>query len=126
MLFFPTVVGLYLNGEFLDNNSLVWLSNIGEGSDALYCLTDRTLCCGTETGGAERGIWRFPDGTSVMENSTTDIYWTRGFSSIHLNRRSSAVGPTGVYTCLIPDAGNVLRNYYAQIYSEFVDLDSHE
>jgi hypothetical protein len=37
------------------------------------------------------------------------VYFTRGFSSLLLNRRANAVGPAGVYTCLIPDAGNVLR-----------------
>jgi hypothetical protein len=87
----------------------VVLGNIGEGSDALYCLTNRTQCCGISTGGVNRGIWKFPDGTNVEEDTTADIYFTRGFSSIHLNRRSSAVGPTGVYTCVIPDAGNVPR-----------------
>jgi hypothetical protein len=46
---------------------------------------------------------------------TADIYFTRGFSSIHLNRKSSAVGPTGVYTCLIPDPGNTLRTLAATI-----------
>jgi hypothetical protein len=84
------------------------LSKVGEGSGALYCLTDRTPCCGINTGGANRGIWRFPDGNNVGD-ITAGIYFTRGFSSLLLNRRSSAVGPTGVYTCLIPDAENVLR-----------------
>ena len=42
-------------------------------------------------------------------DSTAVFYSGKGFSSILLNRMNSAVGPTGVYTCLIPDAGNVLR-----------------
>ena len=40
---------------------------------------------------------------------TSDIYTIKGFSSILLIRRSSAVGPTGVYTCVIPDAEGFLR-----------------
>jgi hypothetical protein len=83
----------------------VVLGNIGEGSDALYCLTNRTQCCGISTGGANRGIWKFPDGSNVGDGTTTDVYFTRGFSSLLLNRRSSAVVPTGAYRCLIPDAG---------------------
>jgi hypothetical protein len=92
------------------------LSNVGEGSSALYCLTDRTLCCGYDTGGANRGVWRFPDGNNVGEEATAGIYFTRGFSSLHLNRRSSTVGPTGVYTCVIPDAGNDLRTLSIGLY----------
>jgi hypothetical protein len=83
-------------------------NDIGEGSSALYCLTDRTLCCGANTGGANRGQWRFPDGTNVGEG-TAGVYFTRGFSSLLLNRRTSGVRPTGVYTCDIPDAGDTLR-----------------
>jgi hypothetical protein len=107
---------MYLNGMLLGNNSIVLLSDIGEGSGALYCLTDRTLCCGANTGGANRGIWRFPDGTNVEENSTADIYFIRSFSSLPLSRRSSAVGPTGVYTCVIPDASDILKNVAIEMY----------
>jgi hypothetical protein len=110
---------MYLNGDFLDNNSIVLLSDVGEGGGALYCLTDSESCCGNETGGADRGLWQFPNGSNVMgENTTADIYFTRGFSSLLLNRRSSTVRSTGVYTCLIPDAGGALRNYNARVYSE--------
>jgi hypothetical protein len=58
------------------------------------------------TGSVIRGIWKFPDNTNVEEDTTAGIYFTRGFSSLLLNRRSSAVSRTGVYTCLIPDAGD--------------------
>ena len=110
-----TGVGLYLNGSVLSNNSIVLLSEIREGNSALYCLTDRTACCSIAAGGS-RGAWRFPNGTFI-ENNFPNIYRTRGFSSLFLNRRSSAVGPTGVYTCLIPDARNILRTFYIGVYS---------
>jgi hypothetical protein len=99
-------LGFFLNGTVLSNNSIVVLGKIREGSDALYCLTNRTQCCGISTGGANRGIWKFPNGSNVGEGTTADVYFTRGFSSLPLSRRSSAVGPTGVYTCFIPDAGD--------------------
>ena len=39
---------------------MVLLNEIGEGSNALYCLTNREeRCCGPNTGGTNRGIWRF-------------------------------------------------------------------
>jgi hypothetical protein len=87
-------LGFFLNGTVLSNNSIVMLSNVHTGSGALYCLTDREVCCGLSTGGA----WRLPNGDITVENQAADVYFTRGISSLHLNRRSSAAGPTGVYT----------------------------
>jgi hypothetical protein len=107
-----------LKGTLITNSSIISLSNVGEGSSALYCLTDRTLCCGANTGGANRGIWRFPDGTNVREDTTADVYFTRGFSSLPLSRRGSAVGPTGVHTCVVPDAGNILRTLTVGLYGD--------
>ena len=79
------------------------LSDIGEGSNALFCLTDRTQCCTTEAGDA-RGRWRFPnDSTITLDDADLDFYAIRGYSSIRLNRRSDAVAPTGIYICRLPD-----------------------
>ena len=98
-------VSFFLNGRLLPNNSIVAPGDVGEGSGALYCLTDRSQCCSREAGG-EFGVWRSPDGSDVSGSTTADVYLVRGFSSLLLNRRSSAVVPTGVYTCLIRDAVN--------------------
>ena len=81
------------------------LSGIGVGSNALYCLTDREQCCSTAAG-RSRGLWRVPGVPNIPENNGS-IYVSRHLSSLSLNIRSG--GPTGVYMCLIPDAGNVLR-----------------
>ena len=107
-------LGFFLNGTLLSNNSIALLSDIGEGSGALYCLTNRTQCCSTEAGG-EHGQWTLPDGSN-SDDTRTNLYFVRGYSSILLNRRSSAVGPTGIYTCEIPDAMNVPRNINIGIY----------
>ena len=37
-------LGFFLDGTFLSNNSIVLLSDIGEGSNALFCLTNRIQC----------------------------------------------------------------------------------
>ena len=99
--------------------------DIGEGSGALYCLTDRTQCCLTEAGG-ELGVWRSPDGSDVSGSTTADVYLVRGFSSLLLNRRSSAVGPTGVYRCLVPNAGNVARTLSAGLYYDNADSELND
>lgn len=101
-------VGFFLNGGLLPNNSIVENTDIGEGSDALYCLTDRVLCCSTAAGG-RHGLWKSPNG---LEDSQI----TREFSSLLLNRRNNGVAPTGIYTCLVPDANNIIRTLYIGIY----------
>ena len=79
------------------------LSDIGEGSNDLFCLTDRTQCCTTEAGDA-RGSWRFPNGSSVArDNADLSFYAIRGYSSIRLNRRSDALAPTEIFICRLPD-----------------------
>ena len=112
-------LGFFLKGRFFSNNSIVLLDDIGEGSSALYCLTDRILCCSIEAG-QHRGVWRFPSGRHVSDGSPDVVYSVKGFSSIHLNRRSSAVGPTGVYMCFIPslrDAGHTLSKLLLGVYT---------
>ena len=93
------------------------LSDIGEGSNALFCLTDRIECC-TREAGDERGSWRFPNGSSVTrDDANLDFYAIRGYSSIHLNRRSDAVAPTGIYICRLPDeATGSGDNLYIGVY----------
>ena len=98
-------VALYLNGMLLPDNSMVFLGDIGEGSNALYCLSNREACCnGLPRTTGRRGVWRFPDGSDVTESNTADFYFTRGSSFLSLNRRSSTTGPTGTFRCLIPNA----------------------
>jgi phage baseplate assembly protein gpV len=100
-------MGFFLSGKILSENSTVFLRDIREGSNALTCLTERELCC-SYSAGARRGTWRFPDGTNVGEDTAAGVYFTRGPSSLYLNKKEDAVGPTGVYTCVIPDAENIV------------------
>ena len=86
------------------------LSDIGEGSSALFCLTDRTQCCSTTEGGERRGAWRFPNGDEIMQdNSSGSIYHSRSFSSVILSRRNNTEEPTGIYTCEIPNEADTLN-----------------
>ena len=94
------------------------LSDIGEGSNALFCLTDRTQCCTTEAGDA-RGSWRFPNSSVTLDDADLSFYAIRGYSSIRLNRRSDAVAPTGIYICRLPDeATGRGKNVYIGVYDD--------
>ena len=95
------------------------LSDIGEGSNALFCLTNRTQCCTTEAG-LNRGGWRFPNTTSVtLDDTSLNFYRIRGYSSVRLNRRSDAVAPTGIFTCRIPsNRYEYNTNLYIGVYDD--------
>ena len=79
------------------NNSVVSLTDIGEGYNALHCLTNLITCCETQM-----EQWILPNG-SVPHGDGTDFYTCRGLSAVLLNRRNSSMGQSGLYTCQIPD-----------------------
>ena len=89
------------------------LHDIGEGSNALFCLTTRVQCCTAEAGGVH-GDWRFPDDKSDMSIPSSNSI--RGYSSVLLN--VSAVMTTGIFTCTIPDQANstAVNNLYIGLY----------
>ena len=101
-----------LRGTTYQNNSLVTLDNIGEGDDALLCLTDLTVCCrggDAPPGMGALGDWFFPNRTA-MPNTIIDIingvdiiwrfYRNRGPSVVRMHRRDGGVD--GIYRCRIP------------------------
>ena len=101
------------------------LEDIGEGDDALLCITSLTACCRlpyTGVNGSVFGNWFFPNGTRVpseVANETSrekwDIYRTRGQMVVLLHRRRG--GEEGIYRCEIPDAMNVTQTIYIGVYS---------
>ena len=72
------------------------LSDIGLDSEALFCLTPSTGCCNS------RGAWKFPNGSYVGGSISSDLYRSRGNRTLLLHRMSDVMGPTGIYTCLVP------------------------
>ena len=95
------------------------LEDIGEGDDALLCMTNLTACCRyhyTENGWYVRANWFFPNGTRVPSGGNRrDIYRTSGWKVKLLNRRRGGV--TGIYHCVIPDAMNVTQTIYIGVYT---------
>ena len=96
------------------------LEDIGEGGNALLCLTDQPACCRrpftNPTGQQALGNWFFPNGTRVPSSGVGwDFHRTRGQSAVFLHRRRGGV--VGVYHCMIPDRMNVNRNIYIGVYT---------
>ena len=111
---------LVLRNTTYQNNSNVTLEDIGEGYDALLCITNQTACCRPpytgEMGQGVIGNWFFPNGTGVPSaGSNWDFYRTRGQIVVRMNRRRSGV--EGIYRCEIPDAMNVTQSIYIGVYS---------
>ena len=97
------------NGKTYQNNSCVALEDIGEGGDALLCMTNQTACCRSPP----LGDWFFPNGTRV--GGRLNVYRTRGQMRVLLHRRRGGVD--GIYRCEIPDAMNVTQTIYIRLYT---------
>ena len=109
-----------LDGTVYQNNSNVILEDIGEGEDALLCVTNQTACCRPSRSGVVRhslGNWFFPNGTRVpSEDKMWDFYRNRGQMMVHMNRRRGGV--EGIYHCKIPNTlGFTHQTIYIEVYS---------
>ena len=93
------------------------LEDIGEGDDALLCITSLPACCHNDyTSGPALGNWYFPNGTRVPSGGMKwDFYRTRGQMVVSMYRRRGGV--EGIYRCVIPDAMNVTQTIYIGVYS---------
>ncbi len=58
-------LGFYLNGQMYPNNSIVTITNIGVGDNALFCLSDNGRCC-RNSNGVGSGEWFLPGGSSPI------------------------------------------------------------
>ena len=122
-LFYFPGVRFSLRGTTYQNNSLVTLDNIGEGDDALLCLTDNTACCSRaqSPGMVNLGDWYYPNGTGVVNSivALPDVQWefyrNRGQSVVRLNRRRGGVN--GIYHCEVPDTTGVNQTIYIGVYT---------
>ena len=102
------------------NNSIVILKDIGEGDDALFCMTNQTACCQRSyTSGMKStaiGNWFFPNGTRVPSSGDNwDFHRTRGQMMVRLQRRRG--GAEGIYNCQIPDTLGFSQTKYIGVYS---------
>ena len=112
-------VWLSLRNETYQNNSIVTLEDIGEGDDALLCMTIQTACCRkpyTGENGSALGNWYFPNGTRVPSSGAMwDFYRTRGQMVVCIHRTRG--GEDGIYRCKIPDSVDVTQTIYIGVYT---------
>ena len=91
------------------------LEDIGEGDDALLCVTNLHNCCRAPYSNAI-GNWFFPNGSRVPSSGNNrDFYRTRGSMVVKLHRRRGGV--EGIYRCEIPETMNVIQTIYIGVYN---------
>ena len=95
------------------------LEEIGEGGDALFCITNLTACCQppyTGQMGHALGNWSFPNGSRVpSEREHWNLFRTRKDMVVRMNRRRG--GEEGIYSCDLPDAMGIIKTMYIGVYS---------
>ena len=101
------------DGTVVPNNSFIRRGPIGEGDDALMCVTDNTTECCTSAGN-----WTDEKGGAVHqgtpgESEKIGIYVTRGAGVVSLNHMSG--GNPGMWRCDIPDSSGVMQSIYVYI-----------
>ncbi len=101
------------------NNSIVTITDIGVGDNALFCLSNSNICCRTSNG-VTSGEWFLPGGSTHINgngesSSTADFSRSRRSSAVLLNRRNNAIEPEGLYRCDVIDARNIAQTLYIGI-----------
>ena len=113
-------MGFFLAGNLLPFNSIVLLSDIGEGGEAVVCFTDSTECC------IRRGAWLQPSSAYVRIGTNDFASHSRADRIILLNRMNFVPGLTGIFTCLVPSAGDsTALPYYVGIYESAGEGESY-
>ncbi len=56
-------LGFYLNGQMYPNNSIVTITDIRDGDNVLFCLSNSSSCC-RGSDGMTSGQWFLPGGSS--------------------------------------------------------------
>ena len=106
-------LGVYLKSNckiFTETGSIILISDIGVGDDALLCFTDLQECCRSDqtpgTGGPQ-GNWLYPNGSRVLSSrdSHHGFYRNRDRSVVRLNLKNATVTAViGQFCCEVPDA----------------------
>ena len=118
-------VHAFLRGRVYSNNSDILITDIGEGENALLCLTSLIQCCCVSdtpsiSGEEALGRWLYPNGSTIGEMSKgEDFYTDRGSSVVRLNRRNNVTSPSGQFCCEIPDTFFTETSICINAFSEY-------
>ena len=114
-MLFPSIstnladVHFELRGVMYGDKSIVNITEVGEGENALICRTNHPTCC--KANGEQNAIGEFyyPNGVQVpIRKINHGFYRNRGEQTVRLNRRVDVkvYSPTGAFCCEVVDACN--------------------
>lgn len=116
---------MLLKSKVYANNSVVFLSDIGEayqGNNALQCITDLKPCCHVRRPflWTRPGHWFYPNKTGIgaYRNYGTSFYRNRGQDgNVSLNHIDDPMlnDLTGTFCCVVPDANWINQTLCANI-----------
>ena len=123
---------LFLNGRIIPNNTILDINEVGEGDQALLCLTNLTSCCrrpDTINMTGAIGNWLYSNGENIPNFNTTQqsmglgrFYGNRGMSMVRLNHLRTGVRPLeveeGLLQCSIPDDNDDFQDLFVGVYAE--------
>ena len=116
-----TGIGLTLNNVQYTNNSVVNITDIGNGSAALNCTTTYRYCCfsGPPPWGTH---WYFPNGSWVDRINTLPYYRSRTNARFDppgrvILHRNPGATTTGIFCCDIFASWRNLQSIYVGIYT---------
>ena len=119
-------VALELGDSNPKNNTVVVISNIGDeasGGNPLICTTRLTTCCGSVN--QRFGDWYYPNETMVPRDDFDYSFYRSRRDSVTssnvlggalLHRRFDAIGPTGIFHCVIPGIDEINQMLYVGLY----------
>ena len=108
-------MALFHDGSFHPNNSIINANEIGEGTMALFCFTNKLNCCSGTFGLS--GEWYFPNGSAVEKKRNGGaVYRNRDLSVVRLNQKSISSSPAGIFHCEIPLKNGTNKSLYVGIY----------
>ena len=124
-----TVPGLVLNNTAFPNHGIIKNDPlvIGEGVNALSCMTDDITCCGTPPSpgdggsGNGRGHWYFPNDIQLQSGTANGNLWYASWmtGAVLMNFRGTATtGTTGLHRCDIRESTGTLHQFYICAYAE--------
>lgn len=109
-------VSLAFNGQLFGNNSIITISDIGEGAhSALLCITNNSDCCDPGDSSSVMGAWYLPNGRPADGNDQS-FYQSRGPSVVRLSKKVSTTAPSGIFKCQVTDASGILQNVFVGLY----------
>ncbi len=105
------------------SNSLVNFYDIGLDNNLLVCYTDLISCCRNEDNpsGGSLGSWQYPNNYFVISRQTANsniFSRSRSKQAVILHHGINAVGPSGIYTCRIPNQNRPNHELYIGIYND--------